>query len=67
MGELMDAIRFGIPPKGAIGCCICGDKHSTLLVRDGKRICRKCYAKLLEEPKMTEMILNGAKMDEVSE
>lgn len=50
-----------------VRCCVCGSIFKTLLVRNDKRICRECYAKLLEEPKMADTILHGAKMDEVSE
>lgn len=49
MSEFINAITKGIPPPGAIGCCVCGDKNRTLIVRNSKRICRKCYSEYLKE------------------
>ena len=33
-------------------CCVCGNGHKTLLKRNGKMICRDCYAAYLRDVEM---------------
>lgn len=33
--------------NGKVGCVVCGKTNVTLLLREGKRVCKKCYAGVL--------------------
>lgn len=48
--------------NGKVGCVVCGKTNVTLLLREGKRVCQRCYAHIL-----TARTLKSEKKEEPNE